>query len=564
MRFFAILLLFALVVSTEKTAVTIDGVDYSDLYFYSKYSLDEWNAADSTRKHDMLSDFIKRMTGTLAATELNLQNFPKTRIKLRNQEYHFLVNEAYEEFVARKAISDSLLNFTRDNLSREISVSHILIGYKGCNLRKNIERSKEEAKRLALNIIDYFHNGDSFSDLATKYSDDPSVTKNSGKLGWLGVGKTVQEFQDAAFNTPVGGISTPVLTEYGYHVILVDKERPSQYSELDSTVYEKEVYNAAMGAIYSKLKGLAENYDKSTLIKNNVQFNEQALQKILTAIKDKINKNKIVGSSKLNLVQTFNNIPDAGVVYTFGGRGYGIKWFAERLNRVPSSRHPKIETVEDIKAAFEKIILQEIAVKAAISHDLEKNDTFKDHFEDFRSSVLFDAYVKYLLNNIPEPDKESIQEYYEKNKDQKFHEPEKVAVREIKVRKEALLDSVYKKLNNGVNFESLAAKYSLTNPNSGGKIDPFPEGRYGPMGQAAFLLEPGQISDKIENLDGTLSVILLEEKVPAQYTPLDKVKNRIISILKRELQNSTKENSFVELYQKYNVVVNPDFFNYEL
>ncbi|NOZ09128.1 MAG: hypothetical protein GXO91_09710, partial [FCB group bacterium] len=77
MRFFAFLLLFALAISTEKTAVTINGVDYSDSYFYSKYSLDEWSAADSTRKHDMLSDFIKRMTGTLAATELNLQNFPK-------------------------------------------------------------------------------------------------------------------------------------------------------------------------------------------------------------------------------------------------------------------------------------------------------------------------------------------------------------------------------------------------------------------------------------------------------------------------------------------------------
>jgi len=563
MKFVTCLLLFALSFASEKTVVSINGTDYSDSYFFTNYSSDEWNAADSSRKNDMLAEFIKQKTGTLEARELNLQNFPKTRIKLRNQKYNFLVNEAYEEFVAREAISDSLMNFTREYLSKEISVNHILIGYQGCNLRKPADRSIEEAKQLALKVIDEYNNGSAFADLANRYSEDPSVTKNSGKLGWLAVGKTIQKFQDAAFNTPVGAVSAPVLTEYGYHIILVDDERPSQYSELDSTAYEKEVYNAAVGAIYSKLKGLAEEYDKNTLVAENVEFNEPSLQITLGAIKDKINKNKIVGSSKLNLVRTLSDIPNAGVICTFSGRGYGIKWFAERLSRVPSSRHPKIETIDDIGSAFERIILQEIAVNKAISHDLTNRETFLDHFNEFQSSVLFDSYVKYLVNNISEPNPEAISEYYENNKEQKFHEAEKVSIREIKMKNEAALDSIYEKLLNGADFVSLASRFSYTNPKSGGKIDPFTEGRYGPMGEAAFKLEPGQLSNKIENLDGTWSVIIVQEKIPAQFTPLDKVKNRIVSILKRELQNKTKEDSFVMLYEKYKVHINPEFFEYE-
>jgi peptidyl-prolyl cis-trans isomerase C len=60
--------------------------------------------------------------------------------------------------------------------------------------------------------------GESFAELAQKYSKCPSG-RNGGDLGEFGAGAMVQPFEDATFNTPVGSVSEPVQTQFGYHLI---------------------------------------------------------------------------------------------------------------------------------------------------------------------------------------------------------------------------------------------------------------------------------------------------------------------------------------------------------
>ncbi len=58
-----------------------------------------------------------------------------------------------------------------------------------------------------------------FEDIATKYSDDKGSARQGGKLNWFGVGRMVPEFDSVAFALPVGEISEPFRTAYGYHII---------------------------------------------------------------------------------------------------------------------------------------------------------------------------------------------------------------------------------------------------------------------------------------------------------------------------------------------------------
>lgn len=563
MRFITAFLAISLVFTAEQTAITVNGVNYSESDFYKNYSMDEWNAVDSLRKAGMVQDFIRHKTGSLEAEELGLQDYPKNRIKIKNQEYRFLVNESYEYFVARQAISDELYEFTKEHLRKELLVHHVLIGYSGCSLREPIERSKQDALDIANTVYDDFVAGKPFAQLAEVYSDDPSVVKNQGKLGWLAVGKTIAEFQSAAYSTPIGQVCKPVLTDYGYHVILVEDERASEFADLSEEAYEAEVYNAALSAVYGKLRELADAYDTAILEEKHLVYNDAALQFILDGINDKVAKNKIVGNSKLNLVSTLQGLAGTHVVCVLDGKGYGIKWFADRFDRMPTTRHPQVTSVDDLKTAFRTILLQEVGYKKGLDAGLKNNRSFTDKFSEFKNSVLFDAYVKYVVNNIPEPSESEIQEYYKNNKDESFVDGEKVSVREIKVRENDEIDAIYTDLLNGADFETLARENSLTNPQEGGKILPFAEGRYSLMGQAAFALNPGNFSSPVENLDGTWSLVYLIEKLPEQYTPLEKVTNRIVSVLKRESQNKAKEDTFVMLEEKYGVIVNPEFFKYE-
>jgi parvulin-like peptidyl-prolyl isomerase len=84
----------------------------------------------------------------------------------------------------------------------KIRASHILI----------------EKQSQALRILDDLKKGESFSNLAQKFSQCPS-RKRGGDLGFFGRGQMIKEFERAAFALKVGEISKPVKTRFGYHII---------------------------------------------------------------------------------------------------------------------------------------------------------------------------------------------------------------------------------------------------------------------------------------------------------------------------------------------------------
>ena len=72
----------------------------------------------------------------------------------------------------------------------------------------------------AVEIKKEIDNGGSFEYYAMKYSMCPS-SQNGGYLGYFGHGQMVPEFEKAAFETPVGEVSKPVYTQFGWHLIKV-------------------------------------------------------------------------------------------------------------------------------------------------------------------------------------------------------------------------------------------------------------------------------------------------------------------------------------------------------
>lgn len=92
-------------------------------------------------------------------------------------------------------------------------------------LRTSPQLSAEAAARRLGEMQRQIQNGTrSFDELARQFSDDGSAA-NGGDLGWAGAGQFVPEFEEAMNKLPLGGLSGPVVSRFGVHLIQVLERR---------------------------------------------------------------------------------------------------------------------------------------------------------------------------------------------------------------------------------------------------------------------------------------------------------------------------------------------------
>ncbi|WP_187759663.1 peptidylprolyl isomerase [Thiospirochaeta perfilievii] len=95
-------------------------------------------------------------------------------------------------------------------------------------------KSEEEALTKIKDIKEKISGGMDFSQAAVEYSEGPSGP-NGGQLGSFQKGQMVGEFEVVAFSIPVNTVSEPVLTQFGYHLILVDNRTDKSFAPFEET-----------------------------------------------------------------------------------------------------------------------------------------------------------------------------------------------------------------------------------------------------------------------------------------------------------------------------------------
>jgi len=105
-------------------------------------------------------------------------------------------------------------------VKEQVRVRHILIASPAGDAKAD-----SAAKAKADDLLKQIKAGGNFADLAGKNSDDPGSKVQGGELGWLDRGKTVPEFDKAAFTLPVGKTSDVIKTQFGYHILQVEEKK---------------------------------------------------------------------------------------------------------------------------------------------------------------------------------------------------------------------------------------------------------------------------------------------------------------------------------------------------
>ena len=97
---------------------------------------------------------------------------------------------------------------------KQWDVRHIL-------LIPNRIRPDEASEKLIKEIKNRIELGESFSELASEYSDDPGSKQEGGNLGWAGEGVYDDEFERQMIKANLNEITDPFLSQFGWHILEV-------------------------------------------------------------------------------------------------------------------------------------------------------------------------------------------------------------------------------------------------------------------------------------------------------------------------------------------------------
>ena len=263
-------------------------------------------------------------------------------------------------------------------VSEQVNVRHILIksplpGPDG----KVDPKALDAARAKAQDVLKQVKAGGNFADLAKKYSEDTVSAKNGGSLGFIGKGRTVPEFEKAAFSLPKGGTSDLVQSSYGFHIIHVDDKQEAHLKSLDEVKGEieplikqqKAAQAAQTAAAQLVSEARSSNLDKAAAAKG--------LQVINTDFVTRNNLLPGIGTDPQFATAAFGQTANAPADIVQLHDGFAVY-------QVTAVKPPSTPTFEEIRSQVEQQFkderassllaqkTQELSDRAKADHDLKK------------------------------------------------------------------------------------------------------------------------------------------------------------------------------------------------
>ena len=199
----------------DEVLMTINGepITKSEFeYIYNKNNSD--NAIDKKTLDEYVELFVNFK---LKVAEAKAQGLDTT--KTFKRELNGYRKQLAKPYLTDAELEDALFREAYSHFSEDCEVSHILIKTEGDDTLTSYNK--------ALEVIARLNAGEDFGKVADETSADQSVARNHGYLGWFTALQLVWPFEKAMYDLPLNQISTPIKSDYGYHVIKVHNRRPA-------------------------------------------------------------------------------------------------------------------------------------------------------------------------------------------------------------------------------------------------------------------------------------------------------------------------------------------------
>lgn len=417
-----------------------------------------------------------------------------------------------------------------------IAVEHILIAFADSTGQTDTTKAFKTIQDIELQI----KNGADFGEMARKYSQDKGSAMQRGSIGSIQRGRTVKEFDEAAFKLKKGEISPIVKTQFGFHLIrLAD--------EFSYPTYEQE--KEELKEIYDRMRYKTDYEQLAEKLKTELKYslNGETFAKIMansdtTRIAEsywKSNLQKVVGSQEL---------------FRMNNKSYPCDSLFAFMIKRNISLNMIINSLildESLKIYSSDLLIKE----KALTYDNE-NPEFAKLIDEYEKGIyLFKILEEEVWSKIS-IDSAKVYSFWEQNK-QNYKWKDRVEFKEIYCQTDSLMNQCYSLAASGANYDTLFSKYNQrtgydNTPGYHGLVDiDFNE----LAKQSNELKNLGDIS-KPFRFDNGWSIVKLVKRDSARIKTFDEAKAEASS----QLQESESKRLEDEYLNKLKKVYNPKLY----
>lgn len=221
-------------------------------------------------------------------------------------------------------------------------------------------------------------------------------------------------------------------------------------------------------------------------------------------------------------------------------RGQVVDSIINRTLLMQAAENEGIEVSEKEIAAKTDQIKNKFDSEEAFVENLKKNGmTMKEILEEVEKALKVEALIEKQTAHVKKVSDEDVEKFYNSNID-RFKQPERIRASHVLVKTEAedteqtkrekrqKIEKIHMDLKQGGDFATIASRYSdCPSKARGGDLGFFSRGQMvKPFEDAAFALEPGEISGVVETQFG-YHIIRVNERKPARTIPLDEVREDV-------------------------------------
>tara|TARA_B100000795_G_scaffold117063_1_gene87025 strand:+ start:340 stop:2265 length:1926 start_codon:yes stop_codon:yes gene_type:complete len=409
----------------------------------------------------------------------------------------------------------------------EVKVAHIMFkSNEGAD-----DNKLKEAKDNIYKVAELLNDGEVFSDVAERFSEDRSTAVKGGNLPAFGVGKMVPEFESVAFGLKqVGDVSNPFRTQYGWHIItLLERKEIPEFelvkAELKTKIESDSRNELSKEALFTKLH-------KTYKVVNN--------PKVFTAFRKKTANAIALGKFK-------SSLKDNSKLVSINGKGITVNSF---VNYILSNQ----KSGNNIDQLYIDFINEELL--AYEESQLEINyPEYKNLLQEYRDGILLFNLTNTKVWTKAVKDTIGLQNFYSENMSNYLWSDRVDATIYSSIdlaTAKAVKRAIYKKHRGNLTDAKI-----LTEINDNAPLSLQINSKNFVKGENKFIDSVDWkigIAKDIKTKDGSYIIIDIKEVLSSGIKKLNETRGKVIS----DYQNALEKEWIAELLKKYNVSVNKD------